>query len=74
MVKSDISPHWAVCACSGPRQQLAGLAGAAPALPDRNILTIGRPGALLVMLRHVAGQEYPRIQPAQQHHKQDLLG
>ena len=44
-------------ACSGPGQQLAGLAGAAPALTGRPMTLIWRPGALMMVLGHVLGQE-----------------
>jgi hypothetical protein len=44
-------------ACSGPSQQLAGLVGAAPALTGQTMTPIWRPGALMMVLGHVVGQE-----------------
>ena len=44
-------------ACSGPGQQLAGLVGAAPARTDRPMTLIWRPGAPMMVLGHVLGQE-----------------
>ena len=44
-------------ACSGPVQQLAGLVEAAPARTDRPMTMIWRPGALMMVLGHVLGQE-----------------
>ena len=44
-------------ACSGPGQQLAGLVGAAPALTGQPMALIWRPGALMMVLGHVLGQE-----------------
>ena len=44
-------------ACSGTVQQLAGLVEAAPARTDRPMTLIWHPGALMLVLDHVLGQE-----------------
>ena len=57
MVKSGHFPVRAGGACSGPVQQLSGLVEAAPARTDRPMTLIWHPGALMMLLGHVLGQE-----------------
>ena len=57
MVKSRHFPVRAGGACSGPVRTLSGLVEAAPVRTGRPMTLIWHPGALMMLLGHVLGQE-----------------